>query len=282
MSDLEQGTPAVTEGQTAAVPEGQAAPNPEVPEGQAEHQQSAGTGQAPAPAPEDTFFDPSQIPPELMPAYKSMQKAYTQKTMKISEHRQKIEAYDQFMRDPITNLQNLAGQYGMTLSRGEAKQVLQQSGQQTQGDVDWDNFQPKNWGEAFSAFKQKAFEEWSQQIQPLVGSVQKMQTRNVEAELSKIDPQWKLYEDEMSANLQAHPTLVKDIDKLYMLSVPREVWTARATQSALKKVEASVQAAQVSGKGQTSKTVAAPKKATNFNEAVQLAKEQLAQQGIRP
>jgi len=280
MSELATGTPAITEGQAGAATT-ETAPAPEVSQGQAATQESTGTGQAvQAPAPEDMFFDPSQIPPELMGAYKNMQKAYTQKTQKIAEHRQKIEAYDQFMRDPVTNLQQLAGQYGMSLTRAEAKQVIQQQGQ-GQGD-DWDNFQPKNWGEAFNAFKERAFAEWSQSIQPLVGSVQKMQSRNVEAELTKIDPQWKLYEDEMSANLQAHPTLVKDIDKLYMLSVPKEVWAARGTQQALKKVEATVQAAHVSGKGQTSKTVSAPKKAANFDEAVQAAREELARQGIRP
>lgn len=42
---------------------------------------------------EDSFFDPKQVPEELMPAYKSMQAAFTKKTQEIADVRKNSEQW---------------------------------------------------------------------------------------------------------------------------------------------------------------------------------------------
>ena len=99
----------LTEGQPAAAPEGTTATAPEVSTGQAQSQTDAGQGQAstaPATPDEPTFFDPNSIPEELKPAYKQMQAAFTKKMQGISGDKQKIEAYNAFMSDPIGQMQS--------------------------------------------------------------------------------------------------------------------------------------------------------------------------------
>lgn len=52
--------------------------------------------------PEEGFTDPNKIPPELMPAYKSMQADYTKKTQAIAEQARQLQWVDQ-MRELATN-----------------------------------------------------------------------------------------------------------------------------------------------------------------------------------
>ena len=80
--------------------------------------QSAGDSQAttpmgPSDAVEDTFFNPQDIAdkPELMAAYKGMQKAYTKKMQALADQRHKVEAYDAFYANPIEQVQRVAQQY---------------------------------------------------------------------------------------------------------------------------------------------------------------------------
>jgi len=49
-----------------------------------------------------------------------MQAAFTKKMQGLSGDRQKIEAYNQFMQDPIGQMQQVAKQYGYSLTRAEA------------------------------------------------------------------------------------------------------------------------------------------------------------------
>jgi hypothetical protein len=283
MPDPAQGPISGAQGQAvgpgSASGQSEAAPN--VSDGQTAGQGSATSqGQSPAsqgtPSAEPTFFDPSTLPPELMTVYKQMQSAFTKKSQEISGHRQKIQAYDAFMVDPVTNLQNMAKQYGFQLTRAEAAAAVQ-SGQQGQQGQNWE---PKSWDEVMDRATQAAMEKMRVQLQPLLQNVQKIHAQTVEEQLEKIDPNWRLYEDDMRANIATHPTLVNDVSKLYRLSVPDEVFASKHTQAALKKLEGTVSAARVEGKGKiSSKTTATPQKISSFDDAVAEAKRLLASQG---
>ena len=220
-----------------------------------------------APAQEDTFFDPKEVPDELKPAYKQMQAAFTKKMQVISKDRDAISAYRNFEKDPIGNMQAMAQRMGYTLTRAEAAAQLS-----TQGAAPAQEFQPQSWDEVANWMKAQIMPHIQQQFQPLVDNVQKVTAHNIEQQLDTIDPNWRMYEDDMKANIQEHPSLVKDIGKLYRLSVPEEVLNSRATQAALRKLESKGQAASVHGRSSAAKALPTAKKATSFQEAVELAK----------
>lgn len=276
MSDLTQAPETPTEGQPSAAPVATGATEqaPAAATGQAEVQRDAGAGQAESTQAQDSFFDPSKLPDELKGAYKQMQAAYTRKTQEIAAQRQKVEAYDAFTRDPIGSMQQLASQYGMHLTRAEAKQALQNQGQD--GGEDW---QPKTWEDVFAKAEERAEARILAKLGPVVQNVQKMQASSIEQQLNTIDPAWKIYEDDMRRNLQAHPTLVGDVQMLYRLSVPEEVYTSRAVQSALAKLQSKANQAQVGTKTESPRSMPALKEASSFQEAVQVAKQMLAQKG---
>ena len=58
---------------------------------QAEGKQTDNTGEPK----EESFFDPKQVPEELLPAYKGMQAAFTKKTQEIANIRKEAEAFKQ-------------------------------------------------------------------------------------------------------------------------------------------------------------------------------------------
>lgn len=277
MSELDTAPATPDVGQAATAPVsaiGTTEQPPATDAGQAEVQKDAATGPAEQPAAPvtDSFFDPSQLPEELKGAYKQMQAAYTRKTQEIAQQRQKVEAYDAFSRDPIGSMQQLAKQYGMSLTRAEAKEALQQQGQPT--GEDW---QPKTWEEVFQKAEERAMAKVMAQLSPVVQNVQKMQATSIENQLNSIDPNWKIYEDDMRGNLQRHPTLVSDVQMLYRLSVPEEVYTSRAVQSALKKFESKANQASVGTKSTTPRSAPALKEVGSFQEAVEAAKQLIAQ-----
>jgi len=275
----------IPEGITPAAPDtGTPAAAPEVSTGQATGQPSPDTGQATATgapqAEEPTFFDPSAIAEELKPAYKQMQAAFTKKMQGISAYKQKIEAYDQFMRDPIGQMQQVAQQYGYSLSRAQAAAAVQeQQGQSPQ------NWEPQSWDEVMSKAEERAEQRIMAKLQPFLGNVQKQTATNIERQLSEIDPQWRAYEDDMRSMLQQHPTLVNDVSMLYRLSVPEEVLTSRAVQTALSKFQSKTEQAKVSGITRTSRSEPAPPDLTKmksgdaFRASIEIAKRKLASGG---
>lgn len=279
MSELNGGPGTEPQGQAEGNPPAGVANPPAPPgtDGQAKAQGSAGTGQAPSTLAEDTFFDPSKLPEELKATYKQMQAAYTKKTQALAAQRPKIEAYDQFMRDPVTSLQQMAREYGYNLTRGEARAMVQEQNAQAQSQDDLKNWQPQSWDEVITKIREAALESVRSEFAPFVNQVKRVQASNIESQLTKIDPQWKLYEQEMRENLARHPTLVEDVAMLYRLSVPEEVYTSRAVQAAIRKMEEKGQAAKMGGKTETSKATPALRKAKTFEEAYEIAKEQLAQ-----
>lgn len=283
MSDEGQGPVTMPEGITPAAPvdTGTTPAAPEVSTGQAPSQPSPDTGQA-ASAPqaeEPTFFDPSTLAEELKPAYKQMQAAFTKKMQGISGDKQKIEAYNQFMSDPIGQMQQVAKQYGYSLTRAEAAKAINQQQEQAQ------QWEPQTWDDVITRTKKETREEIMRELQPFLGNVQKVTAQNIKHQLSEIDPQWRTYEDDMRSTLQAHPTLVNDVAKLYRLSVPEEVLTSRAVQTALAKFQSKAEQAKVSSTTKTSRSepampdITKMKSGDAFNAAVEMARKKLAAGG---
>lgn len=229
----------------------------------------ASTGTTATEAP--TFFDPKSIQdkPELMAAYNEMRAAYTKKTQALSQDRSKVEAYDAFMRDPVGQLRAMATQYGLEIGPTGQRQL----GHEGQDKAAWE---PQSWDDVMARAKQEVINELRPQLEPVFKNMQQVTASNIEKQLDSIDPQWRLYEDDMRANMQEHPSLVKDVAKLYRLSVPEEVLNSRATQAAMKKFEEKAKSAQVHGNQGTTKTATVPKKAANFSDAVAQAKAELA------
>lgn len=223
---------------------------------------------------EDSFFDPKELPPELMPAYKQMQRAWTKKTQELAKHRQKVEAYDQFMVDPVTNLQQLARQYGLEISRAEAKQIAKQQ----------EEWQPQTWTDVITKAKAEAKQELLSELGPLIGEVRGMKRSQIERDLDEHVPEWRAYESEMASAIRKHPTLVNEPELLARMVIPQEVLEGRAYQAALKKLQAKAEASRVSSGSQTSRSADAetPNKAMSFDEAVAYARQKLAKQGMRP
>lgn len=262
--------PAITEGQATEAPQGTTEAAPEGGDGQ-----SVASGQTTGNGPDtkadvDSFFDPSTIKgTPLESAYKQMQAAYTKKAQAFAANRSKIEAYEAFERDPQGTINQLAKAYGL--------QIVPQSQQQTQ-----ENWEPKTWDEVMSRARQEAKQEIIKDFAPIIDEVKNLRKTNIEKSLEEIDPQWKLYEDDMMNTLKEHPSLVKDPAKLYRMSVPEEVLMAKATKEALKKLQNKKDSAQVSGGSTTTKTPSqVPSGPLSFQDAVKFAQQQVAAQGLR-
>jgi hypothetical protein len=202
----------------------------------------------------------------------------------IKANRQKIDAYDNFSKDPVTQLQTMASRLGYKLTRAEAAAAVKEGeGAAATGDGEW---QPQSWNEVFQKAAEilapKMREDFIKEFQPLVNEFQATKKMNVEKLLDDSCPDWRQYEEEMTSLLSDHPTLAKDPVKLYRLALPPEVLETRATQAALKKLQGKVDASKVSGTSTTKATEAAlPDKAMSFEEAVEAARKSLAAQGIR-
>ena len=232
---------------------------------------------SPSAGTDDSFFDPKDLTPELLPAYKQMQRAFTRKTQDLAKQREKVHAYDSFMADPVTGLQNLARQYGMKLTRAEAEAMADQ---QQKGAQDW---QPQTWDDVIKRAKAEAKQELFGELGPLIGEVRNMKRSNIERTLDEHVPEWRQYESEMADALRKHPTLVQEPELLARMVIPAEVQESRAYQAALKKLQAKADSSRVSSGSQTSRSADAeiPNRAMTFDEAVAFARQKLAKQGMK-
>lgn len=224
---------------------------------------------------EDSFFDPTDLPDELKPAYKQMQAAFTRKTQGLKEQRDKIAAYDAFNADPVGSIQNLAKHYGLNLTRAEAQAAA--DGASGNGE----SWQPKSWDEVIKRIQAETRESLLNELEPVLRDVRDTKRSQIERDLDEQVPEWRQYEEEMTAALNAHPTLVKDPIALARLALPERIFEARATQRALKKLEDRGRSSKVSGGSQTQRPPAGPdpNKRQTFHEAVQNARQQLEQDG---
>lgn len=256
---------AVPNGQAAADPSGTTVNAPATGQGS-----SVGNGQTTIQGPDtgatDSFFDPASIQdkPELLAAYKQLQGSYTKRMQALAAEKQKIEAYDNFMRNPRQAAQQLAAQYGL--------QVIEpgQSAPQDQEFKSWDDV------------KQYMFKEFQKEmLNPLAAEVKTLKKQSIEMQLDSQFPDWRTYESEMMDVLHKHPTFVSDPAALYRMAVPDHVWEARATAKAMQKLKGATEHAQVSGGTTTKQTTQAPTGPLTFDQAVEVAKKRLAAEGRR-
>ena len=222
-------------------------------------------------------FDPTTLSEELQPAYQSLDKqfkaALTKKTQAIAKQKQKIEAYDAFEANPIETLKRIASQYGLNV-----EPIGKKSSETGQFDQNW---QPQSWDEVFELFMSNLTPKLEQQfmgrLQPIFDSLQKVTSDNIEKQLGEIDKDWKIYEDEMTENMKLHPTLAKDVAKLYRISVPEDVLKSKYTQAALKKFEDKAASAKVQGKSSVQSSSPIQDKKMTFQESIEWAKRKLAE-----
>jgi len=292
MSD--EGTQAQTEGQPESTVQTASEPAPASTAGQSTTEAPDTTTTDKASPSEDYVYDPvtfkeklSKLPEDVRKDveafHKSLQGSYTKKTQGIAETKRKLEAFDQFNRDPIGNMQKIAQQMGYRLTRAEAKEAIAE--QQTGNGWTPEQGDPKSWGDVVNYARQSIMQELTGQLQPLVQTFRDIKKTSVEQQLAQIDPGWQHYEEQMMETLKEHPSLAKDPAKLYRLSVPSEVLESRAVQRALAKLEHKTESAKVSGPSTTNKKpngISMPDKPVSFAEAVKIAQAKLAEDGIRP
>lgn len=285
--ELTQGTETNAEGQPAAAPEGASDAGTQAAGGQPE---GGGEGATPDGHQDaEPIFDPTEysrltkdLPPELQAQagalQKSLQAAFTKKTQAVAEHRKKIEAYDQFTKNPVRAMERFAQQYGYTLQRPDNQ------GRQPGGEAKWtpESGDPKSWNDVVEFLKSSLTSDLGGQLQPMVQEFQNIKKQSIEQQLSEIDPGWQQYEDQMMETLNDHPTLAKDPAKLYRLSVPAEIQERRATQRALAKMEAKTKSSSVNGPSSTTKKATSVKfdGKMSFQDAVKAAKAKLSEEGV--
>ena len=250
--------------------------SPDAPEGQTQPDETTSPPESvpekSAPA-EESFFDPKDLPEELVPAYKSMQSAFTKRMTGLSKEREKVQAYDAFMANPEASLKQAAEQYGMRVVP-----INQATAPQTDASAEafGQNWQPQTWDEVFQAFSGRLNQDLQKTFGPVFSNLKDLTTSNIERQLTEIDTNWKVYEDEMTENLKTHPTLAKDVAKLYRISVPEEVLRSKYTQAALKKFETKAASAKIQGKSSVqTATTSGIKEVKSFDDAVQYAKKEL-------
>ena len=219
-------------------------------------------------ASEESFFDVASIQdkPELMAAYKQMQGTFTKRMQGFSQHQTAIDAYNQFQKNPIETLRGLATQYGYQFVQGDP-----QSGESKEP---WN---PTTWDEVM----ERAKAEVRKEMQPVFKEVSSLKQKNIEAHMDSKYPDWRTYEPQMMDLLKSHPTLVSDADTLYRMSVPPQVFEARATNAALAKLKATTESAPAAGGSTVRQTSQAPEGPLNLQQAVEVARQKLASQGIR-
>lgn len=226
--------------------------------------QAQTTGNGSGAVAEESFFDPRSIEgkPELQSAYKQMQGEFTRRMQGIRQNQQKLDMYSRFETKPIETMQAVAASMGY--------QLVQRGQDQPK---EWN---PQSWDDVMAEAEKRVMEK----MKPVFGELKDLKKQNVEQYLDTKYSDWRTYEDAMMDTLREHPSLVKDPDKLYRLSVPQNVWESRATQAAMAKIKGATEAAQVSGGTTSRQTSSEPTGKLSFDQAVQVAKKRLASQGL--
>ncbi len=213
-------------------------------------------------APEESFFDPSALPPELMPGYKQMQGHFTRAMQQIKAAKDKIAAYDAFQSNPTQTIQQLAQRYGLTVQQAQAAQQAAE-------------FDPQDWNDVTKHITDAVF----QKLDPVINEIRSVKQTSIEAQLDQTMPEWREYEEPMKELMGRHPTLAEDPVMLAKLAIPDSVLQAKATQAALRKLEAKNKAASVTSGSATTKganPLKPPPKGAPFQDYVEYAKRKLA------
>lgn len=254
-----------TSGQAAADPTGTTVNAPATGQVTVEGAQTTSNGSA---ATDESFFDVASIQdkPELLAAYKQMQGSYTKRMQEFSKHKTAIDAYTAFQQDPLGTMRQLATQYGYQFVQGAPP---------TQENKEWN---PQSWDDVM----ERAKEEVRKEMQPVFREVRDLKQKNIETYMDSKYADWRTYEPQMMDVLKSHPTMVSDPDTLYRMSVPQNVWEARATQAAMQKLKATTENAPAAGGTTPKKTSSEPSGPLNLSQAVEVARQRLASRGIRP
>lgn len=255
-------------GQAAADSTGTTAAAPNSSQGQSVAQGQT-TASGPGQGSEESFFDPKSIEhsPELTSAYKQMQAAYTKKSQSIKASQQKLDQYDQFMRDPIASAQAVLSNLGYNVVQRDPASAKK------------DGFTPQTWDDVMAEAEKRVLNK----MRPVFSELDQVKQQSMEARLDHSYPDWRTYEDSMVDLLKTHPTLARDPDVLYRMAVPAEILEARATKAALAKLKVGNDNAQVSGQSATTRQAnQKPEGKLSLNQAYEYAKAQLAKQGSRP
>lgn len=211
-----------------------------------------GTSEEPS-TEEQSFMNPNELPKELLPAFKAMQKSFTRAMQRVSSEKDKIAMYDAIMTDPQRAIGQLAAKAGV--------QIQQPVNQQTGEDV-----------------SETETTKWIKKIvqdtlAPTLDGMRKEQA-NVKAQgaiayLNEAHPDWYLYEDIMAELVRKHPSLKDDLDNLYVLSKTGADKANLIKKSASKSTKVITQSSK--GRG----GVVVPEKAKTVHEAFEIAKKQL-------
>lgn len=226
---------------------------------------------------EDHFTDPRNLPPELLPAFKKMQGAYTRKAQELAADRKKVDAYNAFVADPHGQVRAMAQRLGIPLAEAAARAGAEPPGPSQDGiPADW---QPQGWGDVYQKFEQGLSAKLEQMVSDRLGEItpviKKLNGREIERTFDGIDKDWRNYEGVMQGLLRDHPTLVNDPEKLYRLSVPAEVQKTEALQAAMAELTKRTEAAKPGGKSAVPHATAAKPKVNSFQDAVNAARAQL-------
>lgn len=206
---------------------------------------------------EERFLDPSNLPKELLPAFKRMQASFTKAMQKVASQREKIALFDKLMEDPEAAVGALAEKVGLRVSKkGAISEPHETAGEPEVTDTE-------------SWVRKIIREELTPVVEQLRQEQAEIKAKSAIAYLNETYPDWYLYEDTMAELVRRHPSLRDDLDNLYRLA-------KAGTERAIKTKKASSKQAEVltkSSKGREAVTV--PKKAKTIDEAFEIAKKQL-------
>lgn len=202
---------------------------------------------------EQTFMNPNELPKELLPSFKAMQKSFTRAMQRVAGDRDKIAMYDQLMVNPQQAIEQLARKAGVQIQAP----VNQQTGEEV-SDTDT------------TKWIRKIVQDT---LAPTIATM-KAEQANIKAQtaiayLNENHPDWYLYEDIMSELIKKHPSMRDDLDSLYTLSKTGAEKAAVVKKAASKTERVITQTSK--GRG----GVVTPTKAKTVQEAFDIAKKQL-------
>ena len=202
---------------------------------------------------EQTFMNPNELPKELLPSFKAMQKSFTRAMQRVAGDRDKIAMYDQLMVNPQQAIEQLAKKAGVQIQQP----VNQQTGEEV-SDTDT------------TKWIRKIVQDT---LAPTIATM-KAEQANIKAQtaiayLNENHPDWYLYEDIMSELIKKHPSMRDDLDSLYTLSKTGAEKAAVVKKAASKTERVITQTSK--GRG----GVVTPTKAKTVQEAFDIAKKQL-------
>jgi hypothetical protein len=146
--------------------------SPAAPESQSAPAQTSVT----APVAEETFFDPESIKgkPELEAAYRQMQGEFTRRTTALKQSENKVKAYDAFNANPTQAMQELASQFGYTLTKAQAQAIVNDQNQE-----------PKSWDDVYKTAKDQVI---LKELQPFLKQITQTRQTQVEKTLDENVP----------------------------------------------------------------------------------------------